>query len=178
MWLGISQSRPSGGRRILDSDGNREEKIAKACRSSRRLLDALLEAGKSRLTTTRRKISMRFMMIYKPTNVRDMEEGIPPTPEQMAEMGKLIGEMAQSGKMLASDGLQGTSKGARVKLSDGKVAVTDGPFTETKELIGGFAIFQLESKAEAIELSERFLRTAGDGEVEIRQMHDNPAFAR
>ena len=119
---------------------------------------------------------MRFMMIYKPANVHEMEAGIPPTPEHIAEMGKFIGEMAQSGALLITDGLQASSKGARVQLAKGKVAVTDGPFTETKELIAGFAIFRLESKAEAIQLSERFLKVAGDGEVEIRQMHDGPAF--
>jgi hypothetical protein len=119
---------------------------------------------------------MRFMMIYKPANFRDSEAGIPPTPGHMAEMGKFIGEMVQSGALLATDGLQATSKGARVKLTEGKVAVTDGPFTETKELIAGFAIFQLQSKAEAIQLSERFLKVAGDGEVEIRQMTDQPGY--
>jgi hypothetical protein len=91
-------------------------------------------------------------------------------------MGKLIEEFVQSGAMLATDGLMASSKGARVKQSNGSVAVTDGPFTEAKELIGGFAIFQLASKAEAIELTKRFLNTAGDGEVEIRQMYDQPAF--
>jgi hypothetical protein len=125
-----------------------------------------------------RRNQMRFMMIYKPANVKDMEAGIPPTPEHMAEMGKLIGELVQSGVMLATDGLMPSSKGARVKQADGKVVVTDGPFVETKELIGGFAIFQLQSKAEAIELTKRFLQTAGDGDVEIRQMPDNPAYAR
>lgn len=119
---------------------------------------------------------MRFMMIYKPANVKNMEAGIPPTPEHMAEMGKFIGEMVQSGALLATDGLQASSKGARVKLADGKIAVTDGPFTETKELIGGFAIFQLPSKAEAIHLTERFLKVAGEGEVEVRQMPDAPGF--
>jgi len=121
---------------------------------------------------------MRFMMIYKPANVKDMEAGVPPTQEHMAAMGKLIGELIQSGVLLATDGLMASSKGARVKRSDGKVVVTDGPFTETKELIGGFAIFQLQSKAEAIELTKRFLQTAGDGDVEIRQMPDNPAYVR
>jgi|ERR1700733_10135204 len=121
---------------------------------------------------------MRFMMIYKPANFKDSEAGIPPTPEHMAEMGKFIGEMVQSGALLATDGLQASSKGARVKLSEGKVVVTDGPFSEAKELIGGFAIFQLQSKAEAIQLSERFLKVAGEGEVEIRQMPDSPAYVR
>ncbi len=119
---------------------------------------------------------MRFMMIYKPANFKDSEAGVPPSPQHMAEMGKLIGELAQSGVLLATDGLQASAKGARVKQTDGKVTVTDGPFTEAKELIGGFAIFKLESKAEAIELTKRFLKIAGDGEVEIRQMHDQAAF--
>lgn len=119
---------------------------------------------------------MRFMMIYKPADVKRMEAGIPPTPEHMAEMGKFIGEMAQSGALLATDGLMNSSKGARVKLAEGKVTVTDGPFTEAKELIGGFAIFQLQSKSEAIELTKRFLNVAGEGEVEIRQMPDYPGY--
>ena len=121
---------------------------------------------------------MRFMMIYKPANFKDMETGVPPSQEHMAAMGKLIQELVESGVLLATDGLMPSSKGARVKQSDGKVAVTDGPFTEAKELIGGFAIFRLSSKAEAIELTKRFLNTAGDGEVEIRQMPDQPAYAR
>lgn len=119
---------------------------------------------------------MRFMMIYKPANTKDMEAGVPPTPDRMADMGKFISELAQKGALLATDGLLPTSKGARVKLSEGKVTVTDGPFTETKELIGGFAIVQLPSKQEAIELAKRFLSVAGDGESEIRQMYDQPAF--
>jgi hypothetical protein len=119
---------------------------------------------------------MRFMMIYKPANVKEMEAGTPPTPENMAQMGKFIEGLAQSGVLLATDGLMASSKGARVKVSEGKVTVTDGPFTETKELIAGFAIIQLPSKAEAIELAKRFLTIAGDGESEIRQMHDAPAY--
>ena len=118
---------------------------------------------------------MRFMMIYKPANFKDMEAGVPPAPEHIAGMMQLIGELSQQGLLITTDGLQGSSKGARVKQADGKVTVTDGPFIEAKELIGGYAIFQLQSKAEAIQLTERFLKVAGDGEVEIRQMHDNPA---
>jgi hypothetical protein len=117
---------------------------------------------------------MRFMMIYKPANFKDMEAGVPPKPEHVGEMMQLIGELSQKGLLIATDGLQGSSKGARVKRANGEVTVTDGPFTEAKELIGGYAIFQLQSKAEAIQLTERFLKVAGDGEVEIRQMQDNP----
>jgi hypothetical protein len=119
---------------------------------------------------------MRFMMIYKPANTKDMEAGVPPSQENIAEMENFIGEMAKSGILLATDGLLASSKGARVRLSGGKMTVTDGPFAETRELIGGFAIVQLNSKAEAIELAERFLKLAGDGESEIRQMCDVPAF--
>jgi hypothetical protein len=119
---------------------------------------------------------MRFMMIYKPANTKGMEAGIPPTQQEMAEMGQFIGELASAGVLIATDGLLGTSKGARVRLSEGKVVITDGPFTETKELIAGFAILQLPSMAAAKQLAERFLKLAGDGESEIRQMHDHPAY--
>jgi len=119
---------------------------------------------------------MRFMMIYKPADTKNMEAGVPPSPENMAAMGKFIEEMAKSGVLLATDGLLPSSKGARVRLSGGKLTVTDGPFTETKELIAGFAIVQAKSKEEAIELAKRFLKIAGDGESEIRQMYDAPAF--
>ena len=121
---------------------------------------------------------MRFMMIYKPADTKDMEAGVPPTQDEMAKMGAFIGELAQSGVLLATDGLQPSSKGARVRLTKGKLTVTDGPFTETKELIAGFAIVQVKSKAEAIELAGRFLKLAGAGESEIRLMHDMPAFPR
>jgi hypothetical protein len=131
-------------------------------------------AGKNR--RKRRLKPMRFMMIYKPADTMRMEAGSPPSQEEMAKMGQFIGELASTGVLLATDGLLPTSKGARVKLSQGKATVTDGPFTETKELIAGFAIMQLPSMAEAIELSKRFLAIAGDGESEIRQMYDQPAF--
>src|SRR5262245_22015002 len=121
-------------------------------------------------------MTMRFMMIYKPADTKDMEAGVPPTREQMAEMGKFIEEMAKAGVLILTDGLLPSSKGARVRQAGGKVTVTDGPFTESKELIAGFAIVQLKSKAEAIEMAKRFLKLAGDGESEIRQMHDAPAF--
>jgi hypothetical protein len=94
----------------------------------------------------------------------------------MEEMGQFIGEMAKEGVLLATDGLQPSSKGARVRISDGKFTVTDGPFTETKELVAGFAIVQAKSKQHAIELAKRFLEVVGEGESEIRLMHDVPAF--
>lgn len=93
-------------------------------------------------------------------------------------MGKLIEEMAKAGVLLATDGLQPSSKGARVRISGGKFTVTDGPFTEAKELIAGYAIVQVKSKEEAIEHAKRFLTLVGEGESEIRQMHEAPAGPR
>ena len=119
---------------------------------------------------------MRFMMIYKPADTKDMEAGVPPTQDCIEAMDEFIGEMANSGVLLQTDGLLSTAKGARVRLDKGKVTVTDGPFTETKELIAGYAIVQLESIEEAIVLAQRFLEVAGDGESEIRQMYDAPAY--
>jgi hypothetical protein len=115
---------------------------------------------------------MRFMMLYKPGK----ESDAPPTEREIAEMGRFIGEMAQAGVLIATDGLQPSSKGARVRISGGKFIVTDGPFSETKELIAGYAIVQARSKQEAIELAKRFLSVVGEGESEIRLMHDEPAF--
>lgn len=121
---------------------------------------------------------MRFMTIYRPANVKEMEAGIPPSQEMIEKMGAFIRELAESGVLLMTDGLQPSSKGARVNLSGGKITVTDGRFAETKELIGGFAIIQVNSKTEAIELTKRFLTIAGGGESEIRLMPDQPAYVR
>jgi hypothetical protein len=115
---------------------------------------------------------MRYMMLYKAGEKSDA----PPSQEEIAAVGQLIGEMAQAGVLISTDGLQPSSKGARVRISGGKFTVIDGPFTETKELIAGYAIVQAKSKQEAIELAKRFLEVMGEGESEIRLMHDAPAF--
>jgi hypothetical protein len=117
-------------------------------------------------------MTMRFMMLYKPGKESDR----PPTQQEMADMGQLIGDMAKAGVLIATDGLQSSAKGVRVRISGGEFTVTDGPFTETKELIAGYAIVQAKSKQEAIELAKRFLKVVGEGESEIRLMHDAPAF--
>ena len=119
---------------------------------------------------------MRFMTIYKPADTRDFEAGLPPSDEQIARMGEFIEEMAKSGKLLLTDGLLPSSKGAKVRQTNGKVEVIEGPFTETKELIGGFAIVDMASKQEAIDMAKRFLAVAGDGESEIREMYPQAAF--
>jgi hypothetical protein len=112
---------------------------------------------------------MRFLSIYK-----TVERNTPPTVEEMAKMGKLIEEYMKAGVLLATEGCLPSALGARVRLSNGKVTVTDGPFIESKELIGGFAVLEASSKAEAIELTKKFLDVAGDGECEIRQLFTAP----
>ena len=110
---------------------------------------------------------MRFLSIYNTT-----ETGLPPTQEEMARMGKLIEEGMKAGFLLAVDGCMPSATGARVRLSNGKVSVTDGPFTESKEVIGGLAILQARSKEEAVEVAKQFLQVAGDGECELRRLYE------
>ena len=118
---------------------------------------------------------MRFMGLLKAD--KSSEAGVPPSPELLERMGKFMEEIAKAGVLIASDGLQPSSKGARVKLSGGKVTVTDGPFTETKELIASYAMFDVQSKAEAIEWTTRFLQVLGEGECEIRPIFEPSDFA-
>jgi hypothetical protein len=116
---------------------------------------------------------VKFLSIYK-----SVETGVPPTQAEMDRMGKLIEEGMKAGYLLAVEGCLPTALGARVRLADGKISVTDGPFTESKEVVGGFAILQAKSKAEAIEYLRQFLPIAGDGECELRQLFEegqNPA---
>lgn len=95
----------------------------------------------------------------------------PPTPEMMAEMGEFMNEYAQSGKLVATGGFAPVATGTtKVSLVDGNYTVTDGPFTEAKELIGGWALLELDSKEEAVEITKRFLRIAGGGESTLRRV--------
>jgi len=88
----------------------------------------------------------------------------------MAKMQKLVEESMKAGTLLATEGCLPSALGARVRLDGGKITVTDGPFTESKELVAGFAILQANSKEEAIELTRNFLAVAGGGECEVRQI--------
>ena len=114
---------------------------------------------------------MRFLCVYKPSK----PEGTRPTQEEMNAMGGFIEESTRDGFLLHTEGCLPTALGARVRYAGGKVMVTDGPFTESKEVIGGFALIRAESKQEAVEFTERFLAVAGPGEVEIRQVYEEPA---
>ena len=115
---------------------------------------------------------MRYLCIYRPGTKESHE---PPTAEEMASMGKLIGDMAAAGVLLGAEGCLPSSHGVRVRIQGDEFSVTDGPFPETKELIAGFCLLQVKSKAEAVEWGKRFLSVVGEGESEIRQLHDQPA---
>ena len=121
---------------------------------------------------------MRFLMIFTADEqaTRTHEAGVPPSAQEIAEMGKLIEEMAKAGVLLSTEGCQPSSKGAKVKRTGKDIKVTDGPFTEAKEVVGGFAIIKADSKAEAIEWARKFLDCAGDGESKILQLYDEAAF--
>jgi hypothetical protein len=110
---------------------------------------------------------VRFLSIYKA-----VEHNTPPTPEEMAGMGKAIEEAMKAGWLLATEGCLPTSLGARVRRSEGKVTVIDGPFAESKEVVGGFAILNAKSKEEAVELVKNFLAYVGEGECELRQLYE------
>ena len=110
---------------------------------------------------------MKFLSIYKTA-----ERNAPPSQEEMSKMGTLIEDGFKAGWLVSTEGCLPSALGARVRLSTGKLAVTDGPFAEAKELVGGFAILQTNSKQEAIELAKRFLSVVGEGECELRQLYE------
>ena len=113
----------------------------------------------------------RYLCLYKSAR----PEGTPHTAEEQKQMGALIGEMYQAGVLVSTEGCLPSAKGFRVRQNDGKVTVTDGPFTEAKEIVGGMAIIQSTSKEEAIAWTKKFLAVAGDGESEVRQLWEQPA---
>ncbi|MGH7719233.1 MAG: YciI family protein [Gemmatimonadaceae bacterium] len=115
---------------------------------------------------------MRFMILVKAN--KDSEAGVLPDEKILTEMGKYNEELAKAGVLLAGEGLQASSKGARVKFSGRKRTVIDGPFTETKELVAGFWLIQAKSKDEAIEWVKRV--PFEDGEIEIRQVFEAEDF--
>jgi hypothetical protein len=127
---------------------------------------------------------MRFMIIVKGTKAS--EAGAMPDESVMHEMAAYHEELARAGVLLDASGLQPTSKGARIKYSGGKRAVTDGPFTESKEIIAGYTIIQVKTREEGLEWARRFPAPfpGGEGEIEVRQLFElddfdpNPAVER
>lgn len=114
---------------------------------------------------------MRFMMIMIPNIPSINEEDWTPDPKAVAAMGKYNEELTKAGVLLTLDGLQSPAKGARVSFAGGKAAVTDGPFAEAKEMVGGYWMIEAKSKEEAVELASRC--PAADGDViEVRQVYE------
>ncbi|HSA61579.1 MAG TPA: YciI family protein [Nitrospiraceae bacterium] len=118
---------------------------------------------------------MRFMIMIKAT--KDSEAGVMPSEQLLAEMGRFNEELMKAGVLLAGEGLQPSSKGARVRFSGRTRTVIDGPFAETKELIAGFWLWQVKSKEEAIEWAKRCPNPMqGESEIEIRQVFEAEDF--
>lgn len=114
---------------------------------------------------------MRFLSMIRVNE----NSGLVPSERLMADMGKLMEEMTRAGVLLDTAGLRPTSEGARIRLAGGKLKVTDGPFSESKEVIGGFALIQANSREEAVEWGKRFLEVHGDEwdiECEVRQVDE------
>ena len=118
---------------------------------------------------------MRFMVLVKAS--KDSEAGVMPSAELLRKMGKYNEELLKAGVMLAGDGLQASSKGARVKFSGGKTTVIDGPFPETDQLVAGYWIWKVKSREEAIEWLKR-APFDGGAEIELRQIFEMEDFAR
>lgn len=110
---------------------------------------------------------MKFLSIY-----RTPERNAPPSQQEMETMGKLVEDGMKAGTLLAVEGCLPSAFGARIRRNGGKVNVTDGPFTETREVVGGLAILNAKSKEHAVQLVKDFLSVAGDGECELRQLYE------
>jgi hypothetical protein len=111
---------------------------------------------------------MRFLLTYQQSPT-----AAPPTPEKMAAIGEYTRKNMQAGIVVMTGGLVRPTKGTQIRCERGKVSVTDGPFAESKELIDGFALVQVKSKAEAIALASEFMQLAGDGSGEVLQVFDH-----
>jgi hypothetical protein len=120
---------------------------------------------------------MKFLLMIKPD--KNAEAGLPPDPKLMAAIGNLVGEMVQTGKLVDTGGITPLSRTTKLKVARGKVAVTDGPFTEARELIGGYAIVKVDSREEALDLAKRFMSLHAEflgpdyeNEAEVLQLYD------
>ena len=117
----------------------------------------------------RKEPIMKILALYTP------EKSNPPTPEMMAKMNAFIEELTKAGKLIATEGRKAGAPGMKIRMRQGQLSVTDGPFTEAKELVGGFALMNVDSREEIVTLTRRFLEIAGDGESEIIEMFEAPA---
>jgi len=111
---------------------------------------------------------MRYMMMHKAT--ADTEAGVPPTQELIEKMGQLMQDMGNAGILIAGEGLHSSKTGKRLNFSGGELTVTDGPFTETKELIAGFIILDVPTIDDTLIWAKRFAECVGDIEIDIRRV--------
>jgi hypothetical protein len=113
---------------------------------------------------------MKFMLMFKTD--RPPEPGVSPCKKELPEMAKLMGELMAKGVIVSTEGLMPTDTGAKVSYAGGRLTVKDGPFAEAKELVAGFAVVDVKSKAEAVELAKQFLTIAGEGTSEVVQVFE------
>ncbi|TQS44197.1 YciI family protein [Cryptosporangium phraense] len=113
---------------------------------------------------------MRYMLMHYETQAD--EDGVKPTPETIAKVGEYVQELSMSGVLLAGEGVASSKQGARLEVENGDVRVIDGPFAEAKELIGGFAILEVDSLAEAIEHARRYALLIGVERVDVRKVNE------
>jgi hypothetical protein len=118
---------------------------------------------------------MRYLMVHRLDETRP--DAFAPSLEVVTRMGALIEEMTKAGVLLAAEGVLPSATGLKIRYAGGKRTVTDGPFTEAKEVIGGFAVLQVRSKEEAVEWTSRFAEIIGDVEVEVRQIAEESDIA-
>ncbi len=118
---------------------------------------------------------MRILGLLKAD--KSSEAGAAPDAALMQRMGEFVEEITRAGVMIATDGLHPSAKGKRVRLAKGKITVIDGPFTESKELVASYAIFQVSTMAEAVHWTTRFLSVLGEGECELRPIFDPSDFS-
>lgn len=116
---------------------------------------------------------MKFMLMFKPD--KDPQPGVSACKSYLPEMARLIDQYKKAGVLLSTEALLPSESGARIHFAGGKLPVVDGPFAEAKELIAGFAIVEVKSKPEAIEIARQFLRVAGEGECDVRQVFEPAA---
>ncbi|MEA2695738.1 MAG: hypothetical protein QOI66_9 [Myxococcales bacterium] len=115
---------------------------------------------------------MRFISLF----THEKKNNVPPTQAEMATMGKLIEDGMKDGWLIATEGVQFGGTGVRVHKAEGAdITVTDGPFTESKEVIGGYALLRAGSKAEVVELCRKFLKVVGQGTCEVHELFEQPA---
>ncbi|MGB4862078.1 MAG: YciI family protein [Tepidiformaceae bacterium] len=115
---------------------------------------------------------MRYLMIFRSATEAD----VTPSQEEIDAMGAFMSEMGERGYLLAADGVLSSASGLKIRRSGEDFELIDGPFTEAKEVIAGFAVVDVPDRTVAIDIAKRFMVLGGDGEIEVREMHPEPAF--